>query len=345
MGGDRVRRPAPPVVRRGAGGDGAVRAAAGPARRADEPLAGDADATAVSLNAGSLVFLGDFHLELAFTGRTPDLIGSSGTGVGLYVATPLECPEQSVTIVDEDISADVGQVDYRTLQGGARQMVISIPRLEGGATAHAFVTFEVASRPILPPEKTDDLVIPQRVTREIRPYLHGSPYIEIKHQRIRKLAKEIADQFPEDASDWEKVELIYDYMLDNVRYVEGPDKGAVDTLRDGEADCQGRSMVFIALCRANGIPARVVWVDGHVYAEFYLEDAEGRGWWFPVESAGSRAFGEMPLARTILQKGDNFRVPERPRERLRYASDYLIGVPLPGSGDPKYRFIREQMGN
>ena len=107
-----------------------------------------------------------------------------------YVATPLECPEQSVTIVDEDISSDVGQVDYRTLQDGARQMVISIPRLEGGATAHAFVTFEVTSRPILPPEKTDDLVIPQRVTRAIRPFLHGSPYIEIKHQKIRALAKE-----------------------------------------------------------------------------------------------------------------------------------------------------------
>ena len=29
----------------------------------------------------------------------------------------------------------------------------------------------------------------------------------------------------------------------------------------------------------------------------------------------------MPLARPILQKGDNFRVPER-KEHLRYASDY-----------------------
>jgi hypothetical protein len=98
--------------------------------------------------------------------------------------------------------------------------------------------------------------------------------------------------------------------------------------------------VFVAVCRNNKIPARMVWVHGHVYPEFYLEHAEGEGHWYPCESAGSRAFGEMPLARTILQKGDNFRVPER-KEKLRYASDFLIGLPTPGGGKPKAKFIRE----
>jgi hypothetical protein len=50
----------------------------------------------------------------------------------------------------------------------------------------------------------------------------------------------------------------------------------------------------------------------------------------------------MPLARTILQKGDNFRVPER-KERLRYASDYLTGVSMPGGGEPRVKYIREQL--
>ena len=92
-------------------------------------------------------------------------------------------------------------------------------------------------------------------------------------------------------------------MLENVEYVEGPDKGAIDALRDEQADCQGRSMLFIALCRANKIPARMVWVDGHAYPEFYLEDAEGKGYWFPCESAGTRAFGEMPLRADDPAKG------------------------------------------
>jgi hypothetical protein len=89
------------------------------------------------------------------------------------------------------------------------------------------------------------------------------------------------------------------------------------------------------------VPARVVWVDQHAYAEFYLEDAKGNGSWYPIESAGTRAFGGMPLARTILQKGDNFQVPERRGERLFYASDYLIALPVGNSGKPTVKYIRE----
>lgn len=258
------------------------------------------------------------------------------------VATPLDCPEQQVRVVAEDISSNVGSVDYRPIKGGeVKQMVISIPRLGSGATAKATVDFEITTRPILPPDTTDDLVIPKRPPRQVSQFLGGSPFIETKHQKIRALAKEAWDNLDESATDWERVEALYDIVLEKVKYVEGPDKGAIDALRDGQADCQGRSMLFIALCRANKIPARMVWVDGHAYPEFYLEDAEGKGYWFPCESAGTRAFGEMPLARTILQKGDNFRVPERPRDRLRYASDYMIGLPVGKGGRPRAVFIRQ----
>jgi hypothetical protein len=263
-------------------------------------------------------------------------------GIVAMVTVPLECPEQQVQLLDEDFSAEVGEVTYRNLQEGARQMLISVPFLPSGATARAVVTAEVTMRPVLPPENPELLKIPKRVDRKLRMFLNGSPYIEVKHQRIRSLSREIQKDVDPSASDWEKVEAIYDYVLEHVDYVEGPDKGAVDTLRDGQADCQGRSMVFIALCRANKVPARMVWVDGHAYPEFYMEHAEGEGNWYPCESAGTRAFGEMPLARVILQKGDNFTVPER-KERLRYASDYLIGLPTPGGGKPKVKYIREPL--
>ncbi|MCI0491627.1 MAG: transglutaminase-like domain-containing protein [Planctomycetes bacterium] len=258
------------------------------------------------------------------------------------VTVPLECPEQQVELVDEDFSPEIEQVTYRLLQGGANQMLISIRFLPDGATAHAFVTAEVSTRPILPPEKTDDLKIPKRLPAKLRSYTSGSPYIETKHRSIRDLAKEIWKEIDPSATDWERVEAIYDHVLENIKYVEGPDKGALETLRDEQADCQGRSALFIALCRANDIPARMVWVDGHCFPEFYLEHAEGEGHWYPCESAGTRAFGEMPLARTVLQKGDNFRVPER-NDRLRYASDFLIGVPTPGGGRPKVTYIRQQL--
>ena len=273
-------------------------------------------------------------------------------GIVAMVTVPLDCPEQKVTIVDEEISSEVREVTYRSLPGGeVNQLLISVPYLPAGATARAVVTAEVSTRTILPPEQTDNLKIPKKIPAKIRIFTNGSPYIEVKNQRIRALSKEVFKDIDESATDWEKVETIYDYVLENIEYVEGPDKGAIETLRDGQADCQGRSALFIALCRANKIPARMVWVDGHAYPEFYLERGEAvkgkktkdvPGDWYPCESAGSRAFGEMPLARTILQKGDNFRVPER-KDRIRYASDFMVGLPTPGGGKPKVKYIREQI--
>lgn len=261
------------------------------------------------------------------------------------VAVPFECDEQNVTIAQEDFSSDVDKVIYRDLQGGARQMLISVPFLAAGAQARAVVTFQVSTRPRLPLEEdeTAKLKIPRKPPREVRRFTSVSPFIEARDRRVKKIAREVFKQAPEDASDWQKVELLYDYMLDNIEYVEGPDTSAKQTLQAGSADCHGRSAVFIALCRASGVPARVVWVNNHCYPEFYLQDEEGEGHWFPAESAGNRAFGEMPLARVILQKGDNFRIPERPKDRLRYASDFLVGMPLPGSGKPKVKYIREQL--
>lgn len=267
------------------------------------------------------------------------------------VAVPLETPEQEVRQVSEDFSRQVEKVTYRDLGGGARQMLISIPYLGAGDTARAVVTFEVSTRTIEPPddEVARQLNVPRRPDRAVKKFTLNSPLIEANDRQIRSLARDLWEQAGEqsgdgeegEATDWQRVEYLYDYVLENIQYSEGPDKSALNTLRDGKADCHGRSALFIALCRANKVPARVVWVNQHCYAEFYLEDAEGEGHWYPVESAGTRAFGGMPLARTILQKGDNFQVPERRGERLFYATDQLTAYPVGNSGKPRVKYIRE----
>lgn len=310
------------------------------------------------------------------------------------VTVPLPCDLQQSEIVEEDISDQIDKVIYRDLPGGgARQLLIHINRLPSGETAHAIVTFEVRTHSILPPLETELLVIPKRPGRGLRPYLGESPYIEVRHRKIRTAVKEALARLQpnespvdsengdgaesgerrEDASidndskdrpaeetagegrgdsppsptggptDWQRVEALYDYARDTVEYLEGPDKSAVRALKDRKGDCQAISALFVAMCRTAKIPARIVWVHDHNYPEFYLEDAEGNGHWYPCESSGLRAFGQMPTIRTILQRGDNFRVPERPRERLRYASDYLIGLPTPGGGKPSVKYIREQL--
>jgi hypothetical protein len=297
------------------------------------------------------------------------------------VAVPFESDEQEVIVTEEDISPEIDSVDYRIIGGdaggGAKQMVISIPYLPGNTEAHAILTFEVRTRSILPPDEalTAQLVKPVKPDRELKKYMARSPYIQYNHSKIKRTLREIfAEEKPAKAKDevdeqeeaveltsveetaetqpakpaaelttWERVEKIYDYVQGSIEYVEGEDQSALETLQSGKGDCHDISALFVALLRTDKIPARMVWVHEHQYPEFCLQDAEGKLHWFPCESSGMRAFGELPLARVIMQKGDNFHVPERPRDALRYASDFLIGLPVDGSGKPKVKYIREQL--
>lgn len=265
---------------------------------------------------------------------------AAGPCSGLFatVPVPMDWPEQHVRIVNEEISPSVKRVQYREVGNGVKQMTIQIPRLQAGETAKALVTFEVDRRVLLEPEKPDSFQLPEDLPRELRAYLLPSPYIEVRHPKIVSLAKELRD---DTLSAWRQVEVIYDYVRDHVEYKDGKLKGAVAALRDGTGDCEELTSLFIALCRANKIPARTVWVPNHCYAEFYLAAPDGEGHWFPCQLAGSRDFGRMPDLRPVLQKGDNFKVPER-RERQRYVSEFLTGKSIRGA-PPHRQFVRELM--
>jgi hypothetical protein len=128
-------------------------------------------------------------------------------------------------------------------------------------------------------------------------------------------------------------------VRENVEYKNGPIKGAAAALRDGTGDCEELTSLFIAICRAAGIPARTVWVEGHCYPEFYLLDKAGEGHWFPCQAAGTRAFGEIPELRPVLQKGDNIRPPYNRRDRQRYMANHLTGA----GGRPEVTFIRKMV--
>ena len=262
--------------------------------------------------------------------------GGPCQGVFAAVPVPMEWPEQQVRVVEEDVSASVSAYDYRILDDGARQLVVQIPRLRQNELAQAIITFEVDRTVIEPPTDTSIYVIPKKLDKAERIYLAASPFIESRSGVIRRRVKEVV---ADKETAWEQVRAIYDFVRETVTYRESELKGAVETLKDGEGDCEAMTSLFIALCRAHDVPSRMVWVTDHSYPEFYLHDDEGKGHWFPCQVSGSEAFGGMPETRPILQKGDNIRVPEK-KKRERYASMYLNVRGLRG-GSPKIHEVLE----
>jgi hypothetical protein len=256
------------------------------------------------------------------------------TGIVATMAVPMDWPEQTVKVVSEEISPKA-RVSYRLLDGGVKQMVVNIPRLAKGEEASVEVVYEVTKREILAPESTSDFVIPKKLSRDLQKLLLPSPFIESNDPRIKQLAPEVIQG---QATAWDQTGAILDWVRANVQYKFAVDiKPAIAALKDKEGDCEELSSLFIALCRANKIPARAVWVPGHTYPEFYLEDGQGNGHWFPCQAAGElREFGAIVEDRPILQKGDNFKVPEE-RAPQRYVKQFLKAANA--QADPVVKFI------
>lgn len=261
---------------------------------------------------------------------------------------PIDWPEQHVTVIQEDISPSV-EVGFRMVADTVREMQIRIPELAAGQTAQALIVYELRRSTLVAPENTDEYQIPQRPEKPLRIYLGASPYIEIRDGRIRRAAREalgLATSKSEGLAEapqltaWETVEKLYDFARSKVEYKDGPLKGAAAALKEGTGDCEELTSLFIALCRIHHVPARTVWVDGHSYPEFYLEDADGEGHWFPCQAAGDRAFGGIPELRPILQKGDHFKIPGR-GAAMRYVSEHLTGKKVRGQASPQVRFVRK----
>jgi len=281
--------------------------------------------------------LGDVRTQSYRVGVEVRAEGGPCRGIYASMPVPADWPEQKVRIINEDASADVKSIRYRTLPGGVKQLIVELPDLPVGDVARAVVTFSLERASLVAPSETDGLAIPEKPDRALRAFLGPSPYIETRHPKIVKLAKATG----EDLDGWQKVEAIYDVVREKVEYRNGELKGAARALADGWGDCEELTCLFIAMARAEGIPARTVWVEGHCYPEFYLVDAAGNGWWFPCQIAGAPAFGGMPDQLPILQKGDNFRDPDRPGKSLRYLSEFISGSAVDGGGSPKVRWIRE----
>ena len=89
-----------------------------------------------------------------------------------------------------------------------------------------------------------------------------------------------------------KVSKVYDFVIKHMHYTaQDEERGAMWALENKTGDCSEFSYLFVALCRAVGIPARIqvgfafssiseTIEEGHMWAEYYLENYG----WVPVDA-------------------------------------------------------------
>ncbi|MFW6168844.1 MAG: transglutaminase-like domain-containing protein [Planctomycetota bacterium] len=271
------------------------------------------------------------------TGVRVSARGAPCFGVHGTFSVPVDWPEQDVKVVEENISDVVNRTRYRNLEHGVRQMWFMIRRLDGGEQAEVTVTFEITRRTKPIPDDTTGYRIPESIPREARQWLMPSPKINCRSGRIRTKAKEI---IADKETAWEQVAAIHDWVKENIRHTNESLKGAVDTLEKKTGNHEDLAGLFIALCRASEVPARTVWVPGYCHAEFYLQDKEGNGTWFPCEFKEKTEFGTVSQPYLILQKGDNIRVPEI-KTPQRFVPEYLN---VKTGRKPSVTFVRDTLG-
>lgn len=256
------------------------------------------------------------------------------TNILATIPFPMDWPEQKVTVVSNQIP-DQMATQFRDLPAGARQLVMKMAAMPPNTLLDLIVQVQIEKSFINPPPDTSIFRIPNPKTmpKELKWYMGSSPYIDAELSDIRKAAKKIEDSKPENA--WQHVERIYDWVRENIQYRSGGIRQIKEALKDKQGDCEEMTGIFVALCRASDIPARCVWIPEHCYPEFYLEDEDGNGHWFPCQAAGDRQFGQMHDYRPILQKGDRFKVPEE-QAMQRYVAHFLSckqRAVIPGARD------------
>ena len=105
-------------------------------------------------------------------------------------------------------------------------------------------------------------------------FLVPESQVEADHPEILKLATELKAETP-----GETAKRIFDWVAGKVRYAGylREDRGALYALRNRSGDCTEYMSLFVALCRASGIPARGI--AGYVSGESaVLKPADFHNW-------------------------------------------------------------------
>lgn len=135
-------------------------------------------------------------------------------------------------------------------------------------------------------------------------YLMASEYIQVNHDSIAAMAKKLRRY-----NVYFSLKSNFDFVSQITNSGTSALTDAVTTLRRKRGSCNGKSRLFVALCRAQGIPARVVGGiilgteekrTSHLWAEIFYQ-----GHWIPFDVLNQH-FAELPANYLEVYTGDHF---------------------------------------
>jgi hypothetical protein len=235
-----------------------------------------------------------------------------GNALQLKATTPVPvaCPEQKID--EEQVAADGCEGQLRQVAPYARQLCLYAPQIVAGQKIAAVARFKLTLYKQFHGYRREQFpeVQPQPPADVRRDYLGESPGIQTRSKEVAQLL----GQLQEGAKHpWDLAQRSASWIAQNIQPQIGPYTGVQTALETRRGDCQEMAGIFIALCRAAGIPARLVWVPDHNWSEFYLTDSAGQGHWLPVHTGCYFWFGWTGAHELVIQKGDRIRLPEKNR--------------------------------
>ncbi len=205
------------------------------------------------------------------------------------------------------------EAEVRDLGEYARQLYLYAPQIAQGQTISAKVSYKATLYKQYHNYQRDQFPQKQTVPADIgKQYLGESPGIQTRSKEVHDLLSTLRGDLKHP---WDLAEKFAAWIPRNIRPQIGPYTGVITALEKRQGDCAEMSAVFVALCRAAGIPARLVWVPNHNWSEMYLTDKDGKGHWIPVHTACYFWFGWTGAHELVIQKGDRL-AHARPRQPL-----------------------------
>ena len=253
-----------------------------------------------------------------------------------YIPIPKEWPEQTVEIFDEEIPVEFAVQKIDELEG-LNRLILRGREIPAKRKIVALQTFMVTTQRVNPPSDPSIFVVPDAKDKRAKKFTESGSEISFRNNALRKQVKDLVES---GGTAWEQTERIYDWVRDNIEQGSQEPKGSLAAFAKKSAHPEDVVGLFVAMCRANGVPARMVFVDGSQYAEFMLADPAGELHWFPCDVVGIRAFGKIVEPKVILQKGDNIRVPGQ-KKRMKFVAAY--GEVKSATAPKIMQFVREPL--